>query len=63
MRPDASISGEISERPVHVASATGVTFPAAGHHATEKYGVQASGAHLAARFCLEHHFADIAIPV
>jgi dinuclear metal center YbgI/SA1388 family protein len=60
---DAYISGEISEQQVHLARESGVAFVAAGHHATEKYGVQALGEHLAARFGLEHRFIDIPNPV
>ena len=63
LRPDAYLSGEISEQQVHLARESGVAFVAAGHHATEKYGVQALGAHLAARFGLEHRFIDIPNPV
>jgi len=63
LRLDAYISGEISEQQVHLARESGVAFVAAGHHATEKYGVQALGAHLAARFGLEHGFIDIPNPV
>ncbi|PCH59853.1 MAG: Nif3-like dinuclear metal center hexameric protein, partial [SAR86 cluster bacterium] len=40
---DAYITGEISEPTVHIARETGVHFFAAGHHATERYGVQALG--------------------
>jgi dinuclear metal center YbgI/SA1388 family protein len=63
LRPDAYISGEISEQQVHLARESGVAFLAAGHHATEKYGVQALGEHLAARFGLEQRFIDIPNPV
>jgi dinuclear metal center YbgI/SA1388 family protein len=61
--PDAYLSGEISEQQVHLARESGVAFVAAGHHATEKYGVQALGEHLAARFGLGHRFVDIPNPV
>jgi len=61
--PDVFVSGEISEQQVHLARESGVAFVAAGHHATEKYGVQALGEHLAARFGLEHRFIDISNPV
>jgi dinuclear metal center YbgI/SA1388 family protein len=63
LRPDAYLSGEISEQQVHLARESGVAFIAAGHHATEKYGVQALGEHLAERFGLQHRFIDIANPV
>jgi len=59
---DAYISGEVSEQTTHLARELGVDYFAAGHHATERYGVQAVGAHLAERFGLEHRFADIDNP-
>jgi len=61
--PAPFISAEIAEQQVHLARESGVAFVAAGHHATEKYGVQALGEHLAARFGLEHRFIDIPNPV
>ena len=59
---DAFLTGEISEQQTHLARETGVAFLACGHHATERYGVQAVGAHLAARFGLAHRFIDIDNP-
>lgn len=60
---DVFISGEISEQTVHLARELGVSYIAAGHHATESYGVQALGAHLAEKFDLEHQFIDVPNPV
>lgn len=60
---DAFLTGEISEQNVHVAQETGVAFIAAGHHATERYGVQALGERLATNFGLEHRFFDQDNPV
>jgi len=60
---DAFISGEISEQTVHVARESGIHYFSAGHHATERYGVQALGKHLAERFGLQHRFVDIDNPV
>lgn len=60
---DAYLSGEISEQTVHYARESRVAYIAAGHHATERYGVQALGAHLAARFGIAHEFIDIDNPV
>lgn len=60
---DAYLTGEISEQNFHVAAETGVAFIAAGHHATERLGVQALGEHLAGRFGLEHRFFDQDNPV
>ncbi len=60
---DAFISGEASERTLHLARELGVHFFAAGHHATERFGVQALGEHLTAKFGLEHRFLEIPNPV
>ena len=60
---DAYISGEISEPSFHLAQESGVAFIAAGHHATERLGIQALGAHLSGRFGLEHRFFDQDNPV
>jgi dinuclear metal center YbgI/SA1388 family protein len=60
---DAYLSGEISEQTVHVARENGIHYFAAGHHATERYGVQALGDYLAAQFGLEQEFIDIPNPV
>jgi dinuclear metal center YbgI/SA1388 family protein len=57
------MSGEISEPTVHFARENGMVYISAGHHATERYGVQALGAHLAERFGLQHTFIDIDNPV
>jgi len=59
---DLYLSGEISEQTVHEARELGIDYIAAGHHATERYGVQALGAHLAERFGLAHRFVDIDNP-
>lgn len=60
---DAYVSGEISEQTVHLARESGVAYVACGHHASERYGVQAMGAHLGERFGLEWTFVDVANPV
>ena len=60
---DAFISGEISEQTVHVARERGLHYFSAGHHATERYGVQALGQHLAEQFDISHQFIDIDNPV
>ncbi len=60
---DVFISGEISEQTVHVARETGVSYIAAGHHATERYGIQALGEQLAQQFGIEHQFIDCDNPV
>jgi len=60
---DVYISGEISEQTTHQALESGVAFIAAGHHATERYGINALGEHLAEKFNLRHEFIDINNPV
>jgi dinuclear metal center YbgI/SA1388 family protein len=60
---DLFVTGEVSEQTVHIAREEGIQFVAAGHHATERYGVQAVGEHLAAQFSIEHCFIDIDNPV
>ena len=60
---DAYITGEISEQTVHLARETDVAFIAAGHHATERYGICALGEHLAAQFGLQYRFVDLENPV
>lgn len=60
---DAYLTGEISEQNFHLANETGVAFISAGHHATERFGIQALGTHLANQFNLEHRFFDQANPV
>lgn len=60
---DAYITGEVSEHTVHTARECGLHFYSAGHHATERYGVQALGDHLASKFAIQHQFIDIDNPV
>ena len=60
---DAYITGEVSEPTVHIARESGIHFFSAGHHATERYGVQAIGSYLASKFNLDHQFIDIDNPV
>lgn len=60
---DAFITGEVSEQTYHVARETGLHFFSAGHHATERYGVQAVGKYLAEKFAVRHQFIDIDNPI
>lgn len=59
---DVFVTGEISEPQAHYAREMGVAYVACGHHASERYGVQAVGAALAQHFGLEHQFIDIDNP-
>lgn len=60
---DCFVSGEASEQTTHLARESGVVYLAVGHHASERYGVQALGAHLAERWGLEVDFVDVDNPV
>lgn len=60
---DAFLTGEVSEQTVHLARESGVTFFAAGHHATERYGVQALGDYLAETLDIQHQFIDVDNPI
>ncbi|TJZ79128.1 Nif3-like dinuclear metal center hexameric protein [Chitiniphilus eburneus] len=60
---DCFVTGEASEFVTHLARESGVAFIAAGHHATERYGVQALGTHLAERFSLDLVHLDLDNPV
>lgn len=55
---DAYLSGEVSERTFYQAKELGIHYFACGHHATERYGIQALGNHLAKQFNLTHQFID-----
>ncbi len=57
------ITGEISEPTVHLAREANVGFISAGHHATERYGVQALGAAIQDTFGIRVDFVDIDNPV
>ncbi|MEM7400763.1 MAG: Nif3-like dinuclear metal center hexameric protein [Pseudomonadota bacterium] len=59
---DAYISGEISEATTHSAREANIHYYAGGHHATERYGVQALAEHLAKQFGIEHEFVDVDNP-
>lgn len=62
-RVDAYISGEISEPTTHTARECGIHYFAAGHHATERYGVQALGKALAEEFGVRHEYIECDNPV
>ena len=60
---DVFVTGEVSEQSVHTARERGIAFIAAGHHATERYGVQALGAESAKCLGITHDFIEIDNPV
>ncbi|MBY5949017.1 Nif3-like dinuclear metal center hexameric protein [Photobacterium rosenbergii] len=60
---DAFISGEISERTVHISRELGIHYFSAGHHATERYGIKSLGEYLADKHNFDVKFIDIDNPV
>jgi dinuclear metal center YbgI/SA1388 family protein len=60
---DAFLTGEPREHITSEARELGLHFVAAGHYATETFGVRALGDLLAERFGIEHTFVDIGNPV
>jgi dinuclear metal center YbgI/SA1388 family protein len=60
---DALLTGEPREHVMADAREAGIHFIAAGHYATETFGVRALGDWLAARFGIEHVWIDIPNPV
>jgi len=60
---DAFLTGEPAERVMAIAREGGVTFLAAGHYATETFGIRALGELLAERFGVRHTFVDIPNPI
>lgn len=60
---DAFISGEVSEQTYHLARELDITYLAAGHHATERFGVQALGRRIAETFDLDWLYADLHNPI
>jgi dinuclear metal center YbgI/SA1388 family protein len=60
---DAFITGEATEWVLHQAAEDGVHYLAAGHYATERFGVQALGRWIAEQHDLEVEFIDLPNPV
>ncbi len=59
---DAYITGEISEHDWHESQENGIHMFAGGHHATEKFGIQALMQHIQAQYPLECFFIDSSNP-
>jgi dinuclear metal center YbgI/SA1388 family protein len=60
---DAFVTGEPREPAMNDAREGGIHFLAAGHYATETFGVRALGDLLAAEFGIRHVFADVPNPI
>jgi dinuclear metal center YbgI/SA1388 family protein len=60
---DALLTGEPEEPNLATAQELGIHLIAAGHHATERFGVQALAAHLADTFAIEWRYVEIENPI
>lgn len=60
---DVYITGEASEPNYHLAREAGVSFIAAGHHATERYGIKTLGEAIAKTFGIQVDFVDLDNPI
>jgi dinuclear metal center YbgI/SA1388 family protein len=60
---DALLTGEAPERSMADAREAGIHLFAAGHYATETFGVRALGEHLAEHFQVRHVFIDVPNPL
>jgi dinuclear metal center YbgI/SA1388 family protein len=60
---DAFLTGEPAERVMTEAREAHIHFIAAGHYATETFGVKRLGEHLSERFDVQHVFIDVPNPV
>jgi dinuclear metal center YbgI/SA1388 family protein len=60
---DAFVTGEPAERAMAIARESRLHFIAAGHYATETFGIRALGDHVAQRFGLRHVFLDVPNPI
>ncbi|TDR80167.1 Nif3-like dinuclear metal center hexameric protein [Paludibacterium purpuratum] len=63
MGVDAFLTGEVSEKNQHMAMESGCVFVAAGHHATERFGIKALGRCVKDDFGIEVAFVDLENPV
>lgn len=60
---DAFLTGEPAERVMTHAQEEGMHFLAAGHYATETFGVRRLGDMLCERFAIRHEFVDVPNPI
>ncbi|MBL8026646.1 MAG: Nif3-like dinuclear metal center hexameric protein [Fibrobacteres bacterium] len=60
---DAYVTGEVCESVVRFSEEEGLHFFAAGHYATERFGIKALGEWISAEFGLEVIYLDLPVPV
>ncbi len=56
---DCFIAGEVSEQIPAIAEENNIAYISAGHHATERYGIQALCQHISQQFNLQYQYIDI----
>jgi dinuclear metal center YbgI/SA1388 family protein len=60
---DLYLTGEVSEHTLHYVKEEKIHFVAAGHHATERFGIQALGEHVKSKFDVQVEYIEIPNPV
>lgn len=60
---DAFVTGEASEKNQHLAMESGCVFVSAGHHATERYGIEALAGKIRNDLGMDVEFIDIDNPI
>ncbi|CAL4042710.1 GTP cyclohydrolase 1 type 2 [Buchnera aphidicola (Phyllaphis fagi)] len=63
LKLDAFLTGEASEDTMHYAHESNINFFAAGHYATERYGIQKLGQWISKKYNLNVIFIDINNPI
>jgi len=62
-KADLFITGEDAEWVYHLSKEEGIHYVAAGHHATERFGVMALGERIKEKFGIDVRFVDIPNPI
>lgn len=60
---DVYVTGEVSEYTLHYVKEEGIHFVAAGHHATERFGIKALGDHIKKQFEVDVEYIEIPNPI
>lgn len=60
---DAYVTGEVSEQNQHMAMESGCVFVAAGHHATERFGIEALGCKVKNDLGMDVEYIDLINPI
>lgn len=62
-KADVFLTGEATEWVYHLCKEDKIHYIAAGHHATERFGIQALGNHLQKKFKIKVRFIDLPNPI